>query len=102
MYGLRADVTDRTLDLAGKVDATIVCVWPSFHLPVTCELLDMGQDVLCEKPLATSAADAVEIAAAARRAGRIVAVGQWCRCLKSAWILRKLLALGFASAKFAK
>ena len=94
-YGLRADVTSRTQDLAGKVEAAIVCVWPSFHMPVTCELLEMGLDVLCEKPLATTAATAAEIASAARRTRRIVAVGQWCRCQKNAWILRKLLSLKF-------
>jgi predicted dehydrogenase len=95
MFGLRADVTTRLQDLAGTVDAAIVCVWPRDHLPVTLELLGMGLDVLCEKPIATTAADAAAIAAAASRVQRIVAVGQWCRCQKSSWILRKLLSLQF-------
>jgi predicted dehydrogenase len=95
MFGLRgAKVTPQVADLGGNVDAAVVCVWPSFHMPVTCELLDMGIDVLCEKPLATTAAAATEIASAARRTQRIVAVGQWCRCQKNAWILKKLLSLG--------
>ena len=95
MFGLRSEVTTRVEDLAGKVDAAIVCVWPSFHLPVTSALLEQKLDVLCEKPLATTAAEAAEIALSARRAQRIVAVGQWCRCQKNMWILRKLLSLKF-------
>lgn len=95
LYGLRAEVTARTQDLAGEVDAAIVCVWPSLHLPVTCGLLEMGLDVLCEKPLASTAAAAAEIVAVAGRTGKIVAVGQWCRYQRSVWILRKLLALNF-------
>ena len=95
MYRLSAKVTSRLEDLSGKIDAAIVCVWPSFHLPITRELLEMGVDVLCEKPIAMTAADAAEIVAAERRAERIVAVGQWCRCQKNAWILRKLLSLEF-------
>ncbi|HZS84689.1 MAG TPA: Gfo/Idh/MocA family oxidoreductase [Stellaceae bacterium] len=95
LYGLRAKITDRTEDLAGNVDAAIVCVWPRQHLPVTLDLLRMGLDVLCEKPVAASSADAAEMATAAESAGRIVAVGQWCRCQKNMWILRKLLALDF-------
>jgi predicted dehydrogenase len=95
LYGLRATVTDRLQDLAGNADAAIVCVWPRYHLPVTRELLDMGLHVLCEKPVATTSADAAEMVKLARRADRIVAVGHWCRCQKNMWILRQLLALDF-------
>jgi predicted dehydrogenase len=94
-YGLRAELTERVQDLAGNVDAAIVCVWPRFHRPITLELLDLGIDVLCEKPVATSSPDAEAIAEAARQAARIVAIGQWCRCQKNMWILRKLLSLDY-------
>lgn len=95
IYGLHSEVTDRVQDLAGNVDAAIVCVWPRYHLPLTRGLLDMGLDVLCEKPVATSSADAAAIADAARNTDRIVAIGHWCRCQKNMWILRKLLSLDF-------
>ena len=95
MYGLRSRVTDKIEDMAGQVDAAIVCVWPGAHLPVTRQLLDIGLDVLCEKPVATNSADAREIVALAERADRIVAVGHWCRCQRSVWILRRLMSLGF-------
>jgi predicted dehydrogenase len=92
LYGLHAEVTTKIEDLEGHVDAAIVCVWPRYHLPVTLELLRMGADVLCEKPIAMNHADAVKIVEAAQQADRIVAVGQWCRCQKNFWILRRLLS----------
>jgi predicted dehydrogenase len=95
LYGLHAEVTTKIDDFAGQVDAAIVCVWPRYHLPVTLELLRMGMDVLCEKPIAMHHADAVRIVQAAQQADRIVAVGQWCRCQINFWILRRLLLLDY-------
>jgi predicted dehydrogenase len=95
IYGLGANVTDQLQEFAGNVDAAIVCVWPGEHVPVTLQLLNMGLDVLCEKPAATTSADAVVVVEAARRADRIVAVGQWCRCQKNVWNLQKLLSLDY-------
>ncbi|HEX4157424.1 MAG TPA: Gfo/Idh/MocA family oxidoreductase [Rhizomicrobium sp.] len=93
-FGLGAAVTENHRDFAGQVDAAIVCVWPRDHLEVSSELMAMGIDVLCEKPVAISAADATAMAGAAGRSDRILAVGQWCRCLKSSWLLRRVLSLG--------
>jgi predicted dehydrogenase len=98
IYGLDAQVTDRLEDFAGQVDAAIVCVWPSAHLAVTLQLLAMGLDVLCEKPVAANSADAAKLVQAAAEADRIVAVGQWCRCQKNIWNLRRLLALDYFGA----
>jgi predicted dehydrogenase len=95
MYGLRAEITGQVGELAGKVDAAIICVWPKLHKAITLELLAMGMDVLCEKPLAANSADAAEMAEAARQAGRVLAVGHWCRFLKNVWMLRKLVDLQF-------
>jgi predicted dehydrogenase len=95
IFGLKAKVTDQIQDFAGNVDAAIVCVWPSQHRPVTLELLDMGLDVLCEKPTATTSADARAIVEAAERSGRTVAIGHWCRCLQNIWNLRRLLAMDY-------
>jgi len=95
LYGLRAKVTTRVGDLAGQVDAAIVCVWPRDHVAITLELMQMGIDVLCEKPIAMSRADAATLIEKARQADRIVAVGQWYRCQTNSWILRRLLSLDF-------
>jgi predicted dehydrogenase len=95
MFGLRAQITGEVQDLAGKVDAAIVCVWPNLHKPITLELVAMGIDVLCEKPVAGNSADATSMADAAMRAQRILAIGHWCRFLKNMWVLRKLLDMEF-------
>jgi predicted dehydrogenase len=72
--GLDAAITTDLADLAGKVDAAIVAVPPRFHAPITIQLLEMGIDVLCEKPLANTVADGQRMADAARRTGRVLAV----------------------------
>ena len=61
--------------LAGQVDAASVAVPTVEHARVGCWLLDQGIDVLVEKPMAASVAEANELIAAASRAGRILQVG---------------------------
>lgn len=62
-------------ELAGKVDVASVAVPTSHHLQVARMLMEAGVDVLIEKPLAASLAEADEIAATAKRTGRVVQVG---------------------------
>jgi predicted dehydrogenase len=62
-------------NLAGVVDATSVAVPTVSHAQVGCALLAQGIDVLVEKPIAASLAEADELIAAARRHGRILQVG---------------------------
>src|SRR5262245_58479512 len=57
-FGLNARITTRVEDLKGQVDAVLVAVPPRFHAALTIQLLEMGMDVLCEKPLAATSADA--------------------------------------------
>ena len=73
-FGLEAAITTELADLAGKVDAAIVAAPPRVHAPITIQLLEMGIDVLCEKPLAITAADGQRMAETARRTGRVLAV----------------------------
>jgi len=62
--------------LAGeRVDAVSLAVPTSQHARVGCGLLAAGHDVLVEKPMAASLAEADELIAAARRAGRILQIG---------------------------
>lgn len=72
--GAEALVTSSLADLRGKVDAAIVAVPPRFHAPVAIELMEMGIDVLCEKPLANTVAEGRTMADAAARTGRVLAV----------------------------
>ena len=51
-----------------------MAVPPRFHAPVAIQLMEMGIDVLCEKPLAITVADGHRMAEAARRTGRVLAI----------------------------
>jgi len=72
--GVDATITTNLAELAGKVDAAIVAVPPCFHAPIAIQLMEMGIDVLCEKPLEITVADGRKMADAARRTGRVLAV----------------------------
>lgn len=72
--GIEATITTELADLEGKVDAAIVAVPPRFHAPVAIQLMEMGIDVLCEKPLAITVADGRDMVEASRRTGRVLAV----------------------------
>jgi len=58
----------------GQFDAVSNVTPDRFHCPTTLPLLAAGKHVLCEKPLATNAADAVKMAEAAAKAGVVNAV----------------------------
>ena len=62
-------------DLRGQVDAASVAVPTVAHLEVARALIEAGIDVLIEKPLATSLAEADELIRLAQRTGRIAMVG---------------------------
>jgi len=62
-------------DLRGRVDAASVAVPTVEHLKVARALMEAGIDVLIEKPLAPSLAEADEIIHVAQRTGRVVQVG---------------------------
>ncbi|MGH9680826.1 MAG: Gfo/Idh/MocA family oxidoreductase, partial [Candidatus Acidiferrales bacterium] len=61
--------------LAGRVDAASVVVPTVAHAAVGCQLLGLGIDVIVEKPMAASQAEADRLIAAAARGGRILQVG---------------------------
>jgi predicted dehydrogenase len=61
--------------LPGKVDAVSVAVPTRQHAETGCWLLENGIDVLVEKPMAASLAEADRLISAASRHGRILQVG---------------------------
>ncbi len=86
-FGLESLITSNVTDVLGHVDAAIVAVPPRFHAPVTEQLLELGVDVLCEKPLALTAADGERMAQVAQRTGRILAVALMMRFFPhNAWL----------------
>jgi len=57
------------------VDIAVVCTPTKFHAQAAKNALRHGKHVLCEKPLARSAAEAEEMIDIAERAGRVLKVG---------------------------
>jgi predicted dehydrogenase len=62
-------------DLRGAADAVSVAVPTVEHAAVGCRLLEMGLDVLVEKPMATNLAEADALLEAAKHHRRILQVG---------------------------
>lgn len=63
------------LGLPGLVDAAVIAAPTGLHAVVALPLLEAGVDLLVEKPIAATVEDARAISVAARRCGRVVAVG---------------------------
>lgn len=61
--------------LKAGTDLAIVASPPRFHAQQTIALLEQGAAVLCEKPMATTVAEAEAMVEAANRAGNILAIG---------------------------
>jgi predicted dehydrogenase len=61
--------------MKGQVDAASVAVPTVAHAEVGCRLMDLGIDVLVEKPMAQNLADADALLAAAKKNSRILQVG---------------------------
>ena len=62
-------------ELRGRADAVTVAVPTVGHAAVGCRLMEMGLDVLVEKPMATNLAEADALLEAANRFARILQVG---------------------------
>ena len=69
------DTIEACLAAVGKLDAASICVPTVHHASAAAPLLAVGVDLLIEKPLAASLADADSILELARSHGRIVQAG---------------------------
>lgn len=61
--------------LAEQIDAASVAVPTKLHAQIGAQLLESGVDVLVEKPIAVSVAEADRLIATAKRTGRLLQVG---------------------------
>ena len=62
-------------DLRGRADAVSVTVPTVDHAEIGCRLMEMGLDVLVEKPMAKTVAEADALLASAKRYGRLLQIG---------------------------
>jgi predicted dehydrogenase len=76
-YGVQKRFTDagKMLAQVPELEAVSVCTWNSAHAPMTIAALNAGKHVICEKPMATSAAAAKEMLAAAEKNKKLLMIG---------------------------
>jgi xylose dehydrogenase (NAD/NADP) len=77
-----------------EVDAVYISLANDAHRPWSIEALRAGKHVLCEKPLALTAAEVDEMAAVAARAGRLLVEASWYRWHPRVREAQRLLADG--------
>lgn len=58
-----------------ELDAVSVCTWNNAHAACTIAALKAGKHVLCEKPMAMNADEAVSMKAAADESGKLLMIG---------------------------
>lgn len=85
---------------SGEIDAVIISTVNKTHHPLTMAALDAGLHVLCEKPLAMDAAEADEMAAAARDGGRICMVPFTYRFMPTSRWVKRLVADGYLGTPY--
>jgi predicted dehydrogenase len=58
-----------------EIDCIVAAVPDHWHKQVVVDAVSAGKDIYCEKPMSHTAADGVEMVAAAKKTGRIVQIG---------------------------
>jgi predicted dehydrogenase len=83
-------------ELFADADAELVsvCTMPATHREVVCAAFAAGAHVLCEKPIARTLEEAQAMVAAARAAGRHLAIGFNMRHMGSARVLKEAIDTG--------
>lgn len=71
-----------------------VCTPNRSHCEITVDALEAGKHVMCEKPMAKTAADAQRMLDAARRTGRKLTIGYQNRCRPDSLLLKKAVEAG--------
>jgi predicted dehydrogenase len=94
-YGFERFTTDwREVVSAPDVDIVDICTPPGTHAEIAAAAAAEHKAVICEKPLAVSCAQAVDAAAAVRRAGVLNAVGFNYRRLPAVSLMKRMIDEG--------
>jgi len=83
--------TAQVQDLIGHVDMAVIAVPNDFHSSLSCELLDHGIHVLCEKPMARNISECQDMIDAARRGGAQLCIGHNRRFRQNVQLLKRFL-----------
>lgn len=94
-FGITAYFNDH-LELLEQVkpDAVSICVPNKFHCQLTCDALEHGVHVYCEKPPAITVAEAKQMEAAAKRNNRLLTYGFHFRHSSNVNFLKKKIGQG--------
>jgi predicted dehydrogenase len=94
-FGIPKAYTDLAAMAADpEIDAVVIGLPNYLHAPVTIQMLEAGKDVLCEKPMATTVAEAEQMLEAAQRTGRKLMIAHMWRFDREILWLRDLVASG--------
>lgn len=71
------------------LDAVVIATPNKFHAPLTIRALELGQHVLCEKPMAMNTAEAEQMQRAAEKAGKRLMINLSFRFTPAAFALKR-------------
>ena len=94
LYGGKVYTSVDDLLACPEIDAVSVCTANAYHAPVTVAAFNAGKHVLCEKPIATSTQEAMQMIKAAKQAGKILMVGHNQRLVDSHKKTKEILQSG--------
>ena len=94
LYGAKSYESYEELLQNSEVDAVSVCTPNYLHAPISIAALKAGKHVLCEKPMATSRADAEEMIETASKSGKKLMIAHNQRFVPSHAKAREILASG--------
>lgn len=93
-YGCEAHAEAAGLLARKDLDLVVNSSFSHQHVPLTLAALKAGHHVLCEKPLASAPKDVDRMMAAARRAGKVLAVFQQSRYAPYFMAIQRVIASG--------
>jgi predicted dehydrogenase len=74
-----------------EIDAISICTWNNSHAEISIAALEAGKNVLVEKPLCKTVADALKVEEAVHKSGKLLQVGFVRRYASNTRILKKFI-----------